>query len=468
MVRRNGLQSVVAIAAVAAIALAIAAAGGARGVVVGCGTVVTADLTLKKNLTGCPSDGLIVVSSGVTVDLNGHSIRGLGSGSGVRVAAAAGGDCPVVSVTIKNGAIEGFTNGVRMADACQPGDLTFNTLTDLAIDHNGTGVLAGQSDGAGSLTIENSSITENSGDGIGFHPAFRATVRNNLIALNGGAGVSAQPESDGGSYYGNTIVGNGGPGMVFSSSVSSATNNVVTDNDGGGIIALETEAQSLGPLYAFAGNNASRNGGLGVSACVAFSSDHACEAGMTDDGGNVAVGNSDSRQCVNISCGTPHDCATATLQAGLKTLSQATTDSDRAGSAEAFRTTAIGTGAVSSICIFVASSNAARQLIAGLYSDENGHPGRLLAQGLIPMVTNGAFNTVWIPSVPLTAGTRYWIAVLAPEGAGTLRIRDHCCGYQSFSPSEGSREGDLVALGPVWTTGTRRPNDGPLLGWTGG
>jgi hypothetical protein len=31
---------------------------------------------LTKNLTGCTGDGLVVALSGVTVDLNGHSIRG--------------------------------------------------------------------------------------------------------------------------------------------------------------------------------------------------------------------------------------------------------------------------------------------------------------------------------------------------------------------------------------------------------
>jgi parallel beta-helix repeat protein len=424
--------------------------------------VVTADLTLTRNLTGCPGDGLLVMSSGVTVDLNGHSIRGSGNGSGVAIGPGA------LSVTIKNGAVERFATGVQIDIGAEPGTATSPTLTGLVIDHNSTGI---SSLFDGFLTIQNSSIVENGGDGVSMVHSVRTTVSNNVIALNGGAGLSAQPESDNSSYTGNTIVGNDGPGITLSSSVSRLTNNVVTDNGGGGVIALENEAPSLADAYVFAGNNVSRNGGLGISACVTFpDQEDPCSAGMTDGGGNVAVENVDSRQCLNISCGTPNDCATATLRAGFKTFPRTSVDNNRAGRAEAFQAQASATGTASTTCIFVDRSNSARRLIAGLYSDVDGRPGSLLAQGITLKVTDGAFNAVWMPSVPLTAGATYWIAVLSPQGAGTLRVREHCCG-QAFgvsAPSEESEESGLAALAPAWTSGERRPRGGPLLGWTGG
>jgi hypothetical protein len=465
MVRRSGLHVLVALVVVATAALALASAGGARGTAVGCGTLVTGDLILMKNLTGCPSDGLVVMP-GVTVDLNGHSIRGSGAGSGIRVS---GGDCPqsapatpTVSTAIKNGTIDGFALGVEFASYCPV------ALTGLVIEHNSIGVAFAE-DGSARQTIQNSSITGNSGDGVRMYVNNRVTVSNSMITLNGGAGVSA-PLYDDGSYSGNTIVGNAGPGISVTDSTSQFTNNVVTDNGGGGILAVEGADPFVVASYSFTGNNVSRNGGLGLSA-LATCFDCAGVPGMTDGGGNVAIGNSDSRQCLNITCGAPRDCGTATLQAGLRALPGAAADKNGGGSAEAFQTSASATGTATTTCIFLDRSNLARQLVAGIYADAGGRPGALLAQGMTPSVSNGAFNTVWLPAVPLRAGTTYWIAVLSPQGAGALRVKDHCCGNQAFSPAGASAlslDASLVALAPTWTSGAHWPNDGPLLGWAGG
>ena len=43
-----------------------------------CGSHVTRDVILHANLTGCRSSGLVIAADGVTVDLNGHTIRGRG------------------------------------------------------------------------------------------------------------------------------------------------------------------------------------------------------------------------------------------------------------------------------------------------------------------------------------------------------------------------------------------------------
>jgi hypothetical protein len=49
-----------------------------------CGAYVTHDVTLQHDIHGCVDGGIIVAKSGVTVDLNGHSINGLGEGDGSR------------------------------------------------------------------------------------------------------------------------------------------------------------------------------------------------------------------------------------------------------------------------------------------------------------------------------------------------------------------------------------------------
>ena len=62
--------------------------------------------------------------------------------------------------------------------------------------------------------------------------------------------------------------------------------------------------------------------------------------------------------------------------------------------------------------------------------------------------------------------------MLSPFGSpGTFRFRDHCCGYQSFTPtgpSEHSKEANLLGLPANWSSGKIFTRDGPLLGWGAG
>ncbi len=167
------------------------------------------------------------------------------------------------------------------------------------------------------------------------------------------------------------------------------------------------------------------------------------------------------------------DCRTATRLVGAQTLARSGIDVNAAGSAESFLATASSTGTAAVVCVYVDAANTATQLTAGIYADHGGHPGSLLAQGaLIGPPTNGAVNTIVIPPLPLVAGTKYWISVLSPYGSpGTFRFRDHCCGYQSSTPSgpsENSKETNLTSLPATWKTGKVWPHDGPLLGWGGG
>ena len=56
-------------------------------------------------------------------------------------------------------------------------------------------------------------------------------------------------------------------------------------------------------------------------------------------------------------------------------------DQNAAGSVEAFRTPATATGSVETISVYVNATSKATRLYAGLYTDNNGHPGTLLTQG---------------------------------------------------------------------------------------
>src|SRR4051794_7772476 len=56
-------------------------------------------------------------------------------------------------------------------------------------------------------------------------------------------------------------------------------------------------------------------------------------------------------------------------------------DSNSAGVAEAFRTTASSSGAVGSLSLYVDSGSTAKSLVVGLYANNAGHPGALLGSG---------------------------------------------------------------------------------------
>jgi unsaturated chondroitin disaccharide hydrolase len=137
-------------------------------------------------------------------------------------------------------------------------------------------------------------------------------------------------------------------------------------------------------------------------------------------------------------------------------------DSTAAGTAEAFRTTATATGSIAKLSVYLDASNRATRLVAGVYANANGHPGRLLTQATLTAVTAGAWNAIAVPQTAIASGTTYWIAVLSPSGRGTLQLRDRF----GAGRSETSSQGALSTLPQTWTTGQTWP-DGPLSA-TGG
>lgn len=124
-------------------------------------------------------------------------------------------------------------------------------------------------------------------------------------------------------------------------------------------------------------------------------------------------------------------------------------DSNLAGHAEAFRTTAGASGALVSISVYIDASSAAKSLTAGIYSDNGGSPGALLTQGQLANPIAG-WNTVTVPSVNVVSGSVYWIAILSPTGLGKLAFRDTGSGGVR---SEESKQTNLASLPTTWSTG---------------
>ena len=91
-------------------------------------------------------------------------------------------------------------------------------------------------------------------------------------------------------------------------------------------------------------------------------------------------------------------------------------DSNGAGIAQAFTYQATASGTTTDIELYVNSGTTATKLTLGLYGNANGKPGSLLASGSIASPKAGAWNEVSVGSVSVTAGSTYWIALLATGG----------------------------------------------------
>jgi hypothetical protein len=130
------------------------------------------------------------------------------------------------------------------------------------------------------------------------------------------------------------------------------------------------------------------------------------------------------------------------------------------GVAVAYRTTPQNDAAMTSISAYLdASSLASTELVAGIYSDNNGHPGTLLAQGKMTTAKAGETNKVYIPAVMLAAGKPYWIALLGPQSE--IRFRDRK-GTAAIPMEKSDAKLALATLPNTWPVGIAYPTDGPM------
>ncbi|SDU18316.1 parallel beta-helix repeat (two copies) [Jiangella alkaliphila] len=286
---------------------------------VSCGQILTQSTRLTNDLVDCGGHGLIVGAPGITIDLDGHVIDGLGLDAGIL---NNGHD----DVTVTNGLVTQFLYGVQLnvgtarnvvhdlrveaneeagialSDADQGGD--GNTIRDNSIVANELGIAlytgtrhtvirgntlgANQGEGAIYLEfasdnlIEGNQVSMSSGDGIFMIGGGNNTVSENTLKDNGGFAVVAGEEllpsndnlvrrntisggqggvlvgGDGNTVLNNTVNGSSGPGVV----VELATNTLVKGNDFGGSASGVEVGEATGTTIE--ANNASGTLGSGV------------------------------------------------------------------------------------------------------------------------------------------------------------------------------------------------------------
>lgn len=147
-------------------------------------------LTGNLTVSSTGADAIDVNASHVTIDLNGFSITGPGassSGSGIA-------GTPANDLTVENGAITGFQNGLSIG--------TNSIVKSIHVDGNANGIVAGSD----------------------------AVIEGNTVVANG-TGINC-----GGSgclISGNTIDNNTGAPMSFNSTTSGYERNVLNGNGSG-------------------------------------------------------------------------------------------------------------------------------------------------------------------------------------------------------------------------------------------
>jgi len=124
------------------------------------------------------------------------------------------------------------------------------------------------------------------------------------------------------------------------------------------------------------------------------------------------------------------------------------------GTAQAYQATPQKTGVVTTVQVYLDAGSTATQLVAGIYKDNNGHPGSLVAQGKLSLLKSGAWNSVPIPVVSVTSAQPYWIAVLGSKGQiGFRNIIGSATGLIETSAST-----RLTTLSNTWTRSTIQAN----------
>jgi parallel beta-helix repeat protein len=245
------LSLIVVLAAFTATSVAVGQAPPA----IQCGATVTTDTTLDRDLTDCPSNGIVIGADGITLDLNGHTISG--DGEPVR-------RCPReqicdvgvamddhAGVTIRGGSVRGFGIG---AGAFRGRNNRFVKLDSSRNQFFGF-VIAGSS----RTVIRDSSGHDNprpDGDGLGVFMSHDLRIVHNSFRNNGQLGIHIE-RSTKNLVKGNRLSRNGDMGIFLE-----ADGNQVRANrsvrDGTGIIV------GPGSRNVIAGNRIS-SGGEGIA-----------------------------------------------------------------------------------------------------------------------------------------------------------------------------------------------------------
>ena len=197
---------------------------------VACGDFIVESISVQNDIVDCPGHGLIVGAPGITIDLNGHVIDGVGQDAGIL---NHGHD----SVTVMNGTVREFDYGVQL----NPGT-GLNVLTSLRLEANqeAGAALADADEGGAGTTVRGNTFVGN-GFGLGIYSGTRGTVvRDNTFTANQADGVRIE-HSRGNLVTANRVTVSGGFGIVAEGGGENTIVRNVLESNGGAGIAVGAE-----------------------------------------------------------------------------------------------------------------------------------------------------------------------------------------------------------------------------------
>jgi hypothetical protein len=265
-----------------------------------CGSVVTTNVVLQNDITGCQGNGLVVARSEITIDLNKHLVSGVGAcnrcGNGIE------NEGGYSNVVVKNGRVQGFLNGVMFSDTPN------SQVTGLELTGNGNGVYVsfGSGDVIANNTIGNATgiyggrgisvaggdsyvvqnnIVKRAPGGVGIYvTAGWANVTGNTVTESAATGIVVNAQ---GQVSGNRALSNNQYGIDVTPYMTTVKGNTASQNGSDGIIIRPNSGPS-----AVGSNVANDNLGRGITGSV----------GVSDAGANQATGNHLSPQCTYVHC----------------------------------------------------------------------------------------------------------------------------------------------------------------------
>ena len=207
---------------------------------VSCGEELTRSTKVMNDLTDClTGDGLVIGAPRIIVDLGGHTIDGIGLGTGVRNDGWPG-------VTVANGTLSGWDHGVQLQSETRS-----STVRDLVLDGNevtGVQVWGAGGEGAAGNTVRSNRVTGN-GDGIALLSGTTGTlVADNTLSGNRGAHLLVK-DSSANRLERNAVAGEGGGdlgiGLERAQGNTLIQNTVGETSDGGLVVKDGSHANRI-------------------------------------------------------------------------------------------------------------------------------------------------------------------------------------------------------------------------------
>ena len=206
--------------------LALAPAG-AHARHVECGDRVTHDVRLDDDLVNCRGNGLTVAADGITIDLGGHVVDGIGRGAGILNGQWGDGRR---DLTVRNGTVRGFKVGVRSG-------ARGTHVSRLKVTRNAAGGIVLRSR---ECRVERNQVTDNGyGHGIFVGGVSQCRIVGNRVARHLGAGIEAS-RSRAHVIERNTVMGNRQAGILLAGTAGvQVAHNRVHANAGPGILLFD-------------------------------------------------------------------------------------------------------------------------------------------------------------------------------------------------------------------------------------